>query len=218
MGLPFVAALFYFVLFSEHPVARVLYGLTKLFTLIWPVLAFRFILHGRWRPVRWRDPAHVRSIPLGAAVGVGVGLLAFGLMQTPLGEVVRASGGSIRAKAVELGILDHYWTFALFLALMHSLLEEYYWRWFVFGQLRRVIPVAGAHALAATSFAAHHVVIATQFFPVAWGVVLGAMVGVGGFLFSWLYARQGTLIGAWTAHALIDLALLWIGYGLVGGG
>ena len=45
------------------------------------------------------------------------------------------------AKVRDLG-LDRLWKYAatgVFYALAHSLLEEYYWRWFVFGQLHRAV-------------------------------------------------------------------------------
>ena len=48
------------------------------------------------------------------------------------------AGQAVRDKIVDLGI-DRLWMYAavgVFYAICHSGLEEYYWRWFVFGQLR----------------------------------------------------------------------------------
>jgi hypothetical protein len=69
--------------------------------------------------------------------------------------------------------------------------------------------------LAAGAFAAHHVVVASTFFGLAAGLLLGGSVAVGGLLWSLMLARQGTLAGAWVSHVLVDLGLAWIGYRLL---
>ena len=43
MCLPFIASLFYFVLFSEYTFSRIIYAGTKIFTFVWPVLAVLLI-------------------------------------------------------------------------------------------------------------------------------------------------------------------------------
>jgi len=215
MVIPLLASLFYFVLFSEHAFARILYGSTKLFQIVWPLLALRFILGDRFPKLRGTGPTHWRALPLGLLCGLAVAGGAFVLLETPVGSIVRGGAGPIRAKAVQMGFLEHYWSFALFLSIIHSLLEEYYWRWFVFGRLRHVLAPAAAHLLAAAAFASHHIVVTTQYFPLAWGWLFGGLVGVGGLMFSWLYARQQTLAGAWLAHLIIDLAVMAIGYRLI---
>lgn len=217
MVLPFAGALLYFVWLSEHPAARLIYGGTKTFTLLWPVVSIAFITRTGWPKVDLRSRTHWRALPWGILVGLGVGALMWALMATPVGEMVMTSAPKIRAKAQTLGVLEHYWTFALFLSLIHSLLEEYYWRWFVFGNLRRVVPAIAAHLLAGAAFAAHHVVVTTQYFPFGWGLLLGGLVGVGGVLWSTMYERQGTLAGAWMCHVVVDLGILSIGHRLLFG-
>jgi uncharacterized protein len=215
MVVPCLSSLFYFVWFSDEPLARVVYGATKLFTLVWPVIATLWILGATWPRLRLTDRRHLRAIPAGLLTGGAIVALMFALMLTPLGDVVRGSSGAIRSKAEALGILEHYWLFAIFLSLIHSLIEEYYWRWFVFGRLAEAVPVAAAHGLAGVAFAAHHVVVATQFFPLGWGVALGASVGLGGIIWSVLYRRQGTLAGAWVSHIIVDLGIMAVGHHLL---
>lgn len=213
--LPLAASVFYFVLFSAHHWARVLYGATKLFTLLWPLLALGFVLHERLPGIHWNPREHLRAVPLGALAGLLVAALMAGLMLSPAGRLVLESSGAIRAKAQQLGFMEHYFAFAVFLSFVNSVVEEYYWRWFVYGQLRRILPGWRAHALAGAAFAAHHMVVATQFFPLGWGLLLGASVGLGGAVMSVLYERQRSLAGAWTCHLVADLSIMGIGYGLL---
>ena len=58
-----------------------------------------------------------------------------------------------------------YVVLAAFLAVVHSLLEEYYWRWFVFGRLRRLVSSPAAILISSLAFMAHHVVVLGRFFP-----------------------------------------------------
>lgn len=217
MTLPFAAALFYFVLLKESEMARWLYAATKIFTVVWPIAAAWLLTEIDFPKFRLSDPLHRRAVPLGFVTGIAIVGLMGGLMLTPIGEMVAGSAPQIRGKAQGLGILNHYWAFGLFLSVIHSLIEEYYWRWFVFGQLRKVIPKFAAHILAGASFAAHHVVIATQYFTIGWGLALGGMVGMGGILWSLMYERQRSLAGAWVSHMIADLGILSLGHRLIFG-
>ena len=217
MILPAAGSVFYFVLLRGGPVARVVYVGVKLFTLVWPLLALRLILRRPWPRLGLREPALVRSLPLGLLTGLAIGGVMLVGMATPVGSVIESGAAAIRAKASALGVLGWYWAFSLVLSLFHSLLEEYYWRWFVFGKLREVVSLPLAHLLAAASFAAHHVVVMSQYFGWPWALVLGFFVGVGGALWSGLYQRQGTLAGVWLSHLIVDLFIMAIGYRLIFG-
>ena len=55
MTLPFLASLCYFVFYSEHFLARLLYALTKLFTLAWPIFVVVLLTKtGAGHRVVWR--------------------------------------------------------------------------------------------------------------------------------------------------------------------
>jgi membrane protease YdiL (CAAX protease family) len=105
----------------------------------------------------------------------------------------------------------------VFYSLLHSLLEEYYWRWFVFGQLRRMAPVWIAIAISSLGFMAHHVIVLATYFgiaePVTW--IFSLAIAVGGAFWAWLYHRSGSLVGPWLSHLLVDGAIFWIGYEIV---
>lgn len=208
---PCLGAVAYFVLLKESALVKTLYGGTKAFTVAWPILALTLILRQRFQfpqPHR-RD---LESMPLGIASGFLIGLALVGLARTALSGVMASGVPAIRAQAERFDLIDHYWLFALLLSIVHAFVEEYYWRWFVYGQLRQLLPLPGAHAVAGAAFAAHHVVITGVYFGWGWGVVFGAGVGLGGVLWSIMYERQGTLAGAWISHVIVDLAIMAVGH------
>lgn len=125
---------------------------------------------------------------------------------------------AIRQKIVGLGI-GQLWIYAavgVFYALCHSGLEEYYWRWFVFGQLRSRGPLAWAVAISSLAFMAHHVILLATFFGWAspWAYVFSLSVAVGGAVWAWLYDRSGSLGSPWVSHLVVDAAIFLVGFDL----
>jgi membrane protease YdiL (CAAX protease family) len=97
----------------------------------------------------------------------------------------------IRAKIEEFNSASpiRYVGLAGFLAVVHSLLEEYYWRWFVFGRLRKILSLPAAIALSSLAFMAHHVVVLGRFFPNDFwtaAVPFSLCIAVGGGFWAWL--------------------------------
>jgi len=111
-----------------------------------------------------------------------------------------------------------YLVLASFIVAAHSLLEEYYWRWFVFGQLRKLTAQMSAIALSSLAFMAHHVVVLYVYLPgYFWTAALpfSLAIAVGGAVWAWLYARSGSLWPSWLSHLLIDAGIFAIGWDLL---
>lgn len=212
MVIPLLGSLVYFVWFPQGSIGQVAYTVTKLFTLIYPFLFIRRIGKEGLTPAS----GTIRSSVLW---GLGSGLTICGigtlLMLSPIGTMVRDSASAVTARAVGLGFINHYILFATFVSLIHSGLEEFYWRWFVYGQLREKIRPALAHGLAALSFAAHHLVVTLQFFPAPLAIFLATCVGIGGLIWSWMYEKHGGLLGCWVSHLFADVLLMAVGYQLI---
>jgi membrane protease YdiL (CAAX protease family) len=217
MVLPFFAALFYFVIFADSPIASALYAATKLFTLSWPIVALIWIERSRISKQEIFDRRHLRAIPLGLLTGGGIGaVLLVGYYFTPLGDHVAQCGPQIRAKAEQLGFLELYIPFVLALSFINSAIEEYFWRWYVFGRLSRILPVVPAMIIAGFAFGAHHYVVLATYFPVWSTALFGTGVAIGGMIWCWQMAYQRSLAGAWVSHIIVDIvAMVAVGYPLV---
>ncbi|MEQ8786021.1 MAG: CPBP family intramembrane glutamic endopeptidase [Pirellulaceae bacterium] len=214
--LPTLVTLAYFVWLAEAGVAqRVVYGVGKLvqftFPLAWMLLAGRPALElslmsgqGGWL-----------GLAFGALVAVAMFVL-YGVLLKPRGFF----DGRVRQEAVakirQFGIttLPRYAALGVFYALGHSLLEEYYWRWFVFDRCASLMHLGPAIAVSSLGFMAHHVILLGVYFgwrsPTTY--VFSLAVGVGGAAWAWLYADSGSLLGPWLSHLLIDAAIFAIGY------
>ena len=139
------------------------------------------------------------------------------LGQGPLLEEARPRILS-RVQAIGADTPIRFLGLALFLSVIHSLLEEYYWRWFVFGRLQERMHVAGAVILSSAAFTLHHVIVLHAFLgPDFWPVTLALSlaVGLGGAIWAVIYHRCRLLAAPWISHILVDLAILAIGYHLI---
>jgi membrane protease YdiL (CAAX protease family) len=153
-----------------------------------------------------------------SATVVCAGLLLFNFVLRDLAIFAKAAA-IIREKITgfEIDSAAKYAALAIFYVLFHSLLEEYYWRWFVFRQLRQLSPLWPAMIGSALAFTAHHVIVLNQYFQgVPWLIALfSAAVAIGGAVWAWLFERANSLLAPWLSHALIDAGIFWIGYDLI---
>lgn len=209
---PFILSFFYFVYFPGTAFGNAFYGIHKVFLIAWPLLGVLVFLR---EPMidRTRPKRHLASLLPGAAFGLVVTFAMFLLLESPiLGDLFAANQERIVRRIHDLGVADRFLQFALFISFMHSAMEEFYWRWFAFGQAKRILPKGAAHLVAATGFSLHHIVVLSQFFPLGWALALGACVGIGGAFWSWQADRYNSLLGPWFSHLLVDLGLMWVGW------
>ena len=149
---------------------------------------------------------------MGAVVsGIMLAVYFGALAQTP---VMTTTAIDVKQKLIGFGVLTPGLMIAagVFYAIIHSLLEEYYWRWFAFGQLRRLVPTRTAIVVSSLGFMGHHVIVLEKYLPWPWWTLASLSVAAGGGIWAWLYDRSGSILGPWVSHALVDAALFTIGY------
>ncbi|MBI1917775.1 MAG: CPBP family intramembrane metalloprotease [Planctomycetes bacterium] len=125
-----------------------------------------------------------------------------------------------KLREFNLTTLPAYVGLSAFLSILHSFLEEYYWRWFVFGRLRMHLSFGPAAALSSLAFMSHHVIVLSVYLPgYFWTAVLplSLCIAAGGFFWAWLYEQTRSIWAAWLSHLLIDAGILVIGYDLLRG-
>jgi len=150
-----------------------------------------------------------------AALMVGV---YFGMLRDT--SLLAQTPARLRHKLQEVGMDTpaRYAVLAVFVVAAHSLLEEYYWRWFVFGGLRQFMPLVPAMVLSSLAFMAHHVVVLYVYLP---GKFLTAVlpfslaIAVGGAVWAFLYERSGSIWSPWLSHLVIDAGIFVIGWDLL---
>jgi membrane protease YdiL (CAAX protease family) len=218
--LPTVVTLAYFVLaegFSAET-QQTVYGVAKTVQFLFPIAYVLLIQRERPRLL----PLTTNGIGTGLIFGLVISaamlaLFHWGLKDAPFFDDAEVE---MRDKITEmdLGTPTTFIGLGVFYSLIHSLLEEYYWRWFVFGQLASLTRLLPAVVVSALGFMAHHVLVIGTYFgfysPATW--IFSLCVAVGGAFWAWLYHRSGSLLGPWISHLLVDAAIFIAGYEIAG--
>ena len=191
-----------------------IYTLSKLwlgaFPLFWRLRIER-------EPISW-SPLRERS---GWIVGVVSGLLISAVIVIAW-FVARASNlidpATIREAAIENGIGTplRYVAFSFYIICINSLLEEYFWRWFVVRRCEDLVRRGWmAAVLSAFLFTLHHIIALKV--QMDWLPTILASVGIlfGGVIWSAMYVRYRSIWPAYLSHAIVDLAFLIIGYFII---
>jgi membrane protease YdiL (CAAX protease family) len=219
MLFPLALTWVYFVVLADDsgaasPLVVAAYGAGKFVMLLLPIVYVACVEPGALRPA----PPHRRGLGLGLGFGLLVAAATLALYHLWLEghPWAAATPGLVYQKVRQFDLTDarSFLIFALLLSVLHSLFEEYYWRWFVFGRLRRYLPLAAAIALSSIGFALHHVVILYVYFPGSFWVLalpFSIAVAVGGAVWAWLYDWSGSLYAPWLSHLVVDAALMAVG-------
>jgi uncharacterized protein len=170
--------------------------------------------------LRWPEPT-TRGLVAGGLLGLAIAATIFVLYFALLKDFASfaAPAAAVRLKVQSFGIssVAAFLAVSVFYSALHSLLEEYYWRWFVFGQVRRASPLPAAIAISSIAFAAHHVLVLAHYFGWAslqtW--LFSACVAIGGALWAFLYDRTRSIYAPWLSHAFVDAAIFAIGYDVI---
>lgn len=215
--LPTFITLLYFVWLAKS--AAVIYGPLKALQFALPVVYVYLVRRGKQTP--WPAPRYRPSVFVGLAFGLVVfvaGLAVYFLGLKP-GGFFAGTVDEIHQKVADVGLNSPtlFLACSVFYSLVHSSLEEYYWRWFVFRECRAHWRSGPAILLSSAGFMLHHVFVLAEYFhwDSPYTYLFSLSVAVGGAVWAWLYEKYGTLLGPWLSHAVVDALIFAIGYDLV---
>jgi uncharacterized protein len=219
--LPTAGALVYFVAASpDDPLFKVSYSGSKVVQFALPIMALFLFDRQRLGNVRLSTKGLGPGILVGLATAAAI--VALYALAFRGGSTFETVGHEVRAKVSGFGLGSPagFVVLALGISVVHSFLEEYYWRWFVHAGLCERLPWVAAILLSSVAFAAHHVVVLDVYFPGRfWTATVPFSFGVmfGGMIWAWGYDRTGSLAGPWAAHVGADIGLMAVGYDLLFG-
>ena len=216
---PLIQAWLYFVMMADWNtvIQQGTYFATKLIMLVFPLVYMLIIAKEPFLVRKFNTRGLIEGSLFGLGVLVAMCLLYY-LWLKPIGLIGPGTvvGDAISTRVSGFGMRTPmlFILFGGFVSLIHSGLEEYYWRWFTFGQLSRVVSKSAACVISGLGFMLHHIVILGVYFGLAHPAtyIFSFGVSVGGMYWAWLYFRKDSIYAPWLSHAWIDLAIFILGY------
>ncbi len=210
----------YFVILhgQSAQIQQIAYGTLKTLQFLLPVLAAWIFARSELRVGHFGRQGVLLGVGFGVFVITAmIALYGLFIRHTPIDsrlqemivEKVSSLGMDSRSKFLLLGA---------FYSIVHSGLEEYYWRWFAFRWAQSIFATWKANALSSIGFMLHHILVLGYFFGFAqWQTWLCSIaIAIGGAYWAWLYDRTNNLVANWLSHALVDAGIFILGFALIG--
>ncbi len=216
---PTLATWVYFVLLADQPGVGTAYGLSKVVQAALPLVGWYFLGFARPATERPRRDGLGLGLATGVLLGLPILVAYFGWLENSplLADAPRQIASRLEAVGANspLGFV----VVGLVLSCLHSWFEEYYWRWFLYGALRERVGLRWAMILSSLGFASHHFLVIDRFLggEHLWTATIpfGLGVALGGAVWCVLFQRSRSLTPGWLSHALVDAAIMIVGYSIL---
>ena len=107
---------------------------------------------------------------------------------------------------------------SLYISFINSLLEEFFFRGFIFFNLNKTMTLVMSYSISAFAFSIYHVAILANWFnPILFMVSLIGLF-IGGLIFNKLNIRNGNIYNSWLVHMFANFAINTVGlimYGII---
>ena len=148
------------------------------------------------------------------ALGIGIyGVILGGyFLLSPFFDFSQIAG----ALTANAGVTkENFLYVSLYISFANSFLEEFFFRGFVFTNLKLLSGRGLAYLFSAATFSAYHVAMMIGWFSPA--LFLLVMVGLvaGGMIFNWLNEKLDTIYCSWLTHMFANFAINTIGFMLL---
>lgn len=182
------------------------------FFLLLPLLFSRFT-----KTLSLRRLLHARKRELLGALALGLVVFALILGAYFLLRGVFDFSGITALLGENAGVTaENFLWVSLYISLVNSLLEEFFFRGLAFLALREYASERFAYAFSALSFALYHTAMLLGWFSPLLFLFALAGLGAGGLLFNALDAKSGTIFPSWAVHIFANLAINTVGFLLFG--
>lgn len=154
----------------------------------------------------------------GLLPAMGLGIAIYGLilggyfLVSPFFDFSQIAG----ALTANAGVTkENFLYVSLYISFVNSFLEEFFFRGFVFTNLKQHAGRMLAYILSASAFSLYHVAMMIGWFSPA--LFLLVMVGlvIGGMIFNWLNEKLDTIYCSWLTHMFANFAINTIGFMLL---
>lgn len=150
------------------------------------------------------------AITLGVAIYVVI--LGGYFLVSPVFDFSKIAG----ALTTNAGVTkENFLYVSLYISFVNSFLEEFFFRGFVFTNLKQLSSRKLAYIFSATAFSLYHVAMMIGWFSPALFLLVMVGLAAGGMIFNWLNEKLDTIYCSWLTHMFANFAINTIGFMLL---
>lgn len=198
------------ILWPDSSIGELAFATAKVWVIGFPMM-WLFYYHKRfvWPPFK------PNGLAVATVSGVVIALVIFAAYYT-IGTA-NINPEDFRHDIEAVGLLDaeKFILLALYWTFVNSLLEEYFWRWFIVERAQSFMSEKAAIVLSALGFVGHHLLAMSLYFDITIALLACAGIFVGGVIWSVLYMRYRSILPCYISHILADAAIFIIGYNVL---
>ena len=98
----------------------------------------------------------------------------------------------------------------LYIIIFNSLLEEFFWRGFLFNRLNILIKPWIAYVLTGIAFSFHHMVFYYNWFEPVYLIIITVGLAVYAMIMNLIFSKTKDLFSCWFVHIFADIAQIYI--------
>ena len=163
--------------------------------------------------VRCLSPLRPKKKGLLPAIVLGVGIYAVILggyfLVSPFFDFSQIAGALTENAGVTK---ENFLYVSLYISFANSFLEEFFFRGFVFTNLKQHSGRKPAYLFSAAAFSLYHVAMMIGWFSPALFLLVMVGLAVGGMIFNWLNEKLDTVYGSWLTHMFANFAINTVGF------
>ncbi|MBR6617768.1 MAG: CPBP family intramembrane metalloprotease [Oscillospiraceae bacterium] len=179
-------------------------------------LACPFVLSRMDKQIAFAELFRVQKNAIVRPILLGVGLYAVILCAYFLVRNVFDFSNIAGSLTQNVGVTKENFLFvAIYISFVNSLLEEFFFRGFVFTNLKTLYSRKFAHLFSAVVFALYHVAMMIGWFSLPMFLLCMAGLTAGGLIFNYLNEKQGNIYASWFVHMFANFAINTIGFMLL---
>ncbi|PIR78463.1 MAG: hypothetical protein COU28_01345 [Candidatus Magasanikbacteria bacterium CG10_big_fil_rev_8_21_14_0_10_36_16] len=104
----------------------------------------------------------------------------------------------------------------LYIIIFNSLLEEYFWRGFLFAKLDKLIKPWQAYLITSIAFSFHHVMFYYNWFNLGFFLLATFGLTVYALIMNYIFKKYQDLFSCWYVHIFADIAQIFIAFKIFG--
>ena len=145
------------------------------------------------------------------ALGTGIYVVILGgyFLVSPFFDFSQIAG----ALTTNAGVTkENFLYVSLYISFANSFLEEFFFRGFIFTNLKQLSSKKLAYIFSATAFSLYHVAMMIGWFSPMLFLLVMVGLAAGGTIFNWLNEKLDTIYCSWLTHMFANFAINTIGF------